>query len=131
MNHLFIKYLFINLPLSLDTMKDHVEERKQDIKEWSRVQEEVVAVVKNLVEDDIEDKLIQKMFGILQINCVLTEDLIGLYPTMARVNHDCVANSVHNVTPDNQLVVRAKRLIPSDEEITVSYVSVWCGQPHR
>ena len=112
-------------------MKHHIEERRENENEWKRVQTDVVDVVHEVIEDDIDNMLLHKMYGILSINCVTTDDVCALYPILAMVNHSCLANSVYAINANNSMVLRAKRSIAEDEEITVSYVSVWCGQPRR
>jgi len=115
----------------IETMKAHTEERRQNENEWKRVQTDVIDVVQKVIEDDLHISLLHKMYGILSINCVTTDDVCALYPTLAMVNHSCVANSVYTINANNSIVLRAKRKIEDDEEITISYVSVWCGQPRR
>ena len=82
-----------------DQLMDHREERRQNSEVWKMVQHEVVDAVKELVADDIDDELIHRMIGILNINSVsftgARDGVTGraLYPLLAVVNHSCVANS--------------------------------------
>ena len=78
---------------------DHGEERRRDSELWQRVQDDVVNVVKEMVEDDIDDELIHRLTGIMDSNSVsFTSARDGvmrraLYPLLAVANHSCVANS--------------------------------------
>ena len=78
---------------------DHGEERRRDSELWQRVQEDVVNVVKEMVEDDIDDELIHRLTGIMDSNSVsftsARDGVMGraLYPLLAVANHSCVANS--------------------------------------
>ena len=78
---------------------DHSEERKANEEAWTKSQHEVVDIVKELVEEDIEDEEIHRLMGILHINSLhfsSTRDGVtgqALYPLLSVVNHSCLANS--------------------------------------
>ena len=114
-------------------MMDHVEERKKDATEWSVVQEKIINVVKKILsEDDICDSVLHKLYGIICTNCISMEDMIGLYPVLAMINHSCVANSVYTFnTETNSVILRAKRRLEAGEEISLCYSDPWEGQPNR
>ena len=113
-------------------MVDHVEERKKDARGWAAVQEKIIHVVQKIIEDDICESVLHKLYGIICTNCVRVEDRICLYPVVAMINHSCVANSCYTFNAEtNSVQLRAKRRLESGEEITVCYTDPWAGQPSR
>lgn len=117
----------------IDKMMDHVEDRKKDARKWSTVEEKIIHVVQKIwSEDDICDSVLHKLYGIICTNCISLEDMIGLYPVLAMINHSCVANTVYTLnTETNSVILRAKRRLEAGEEITLCYTDLWVGQPHR
>ena len=114
-------------------MVDHVEERKEDAREWSAVQEKIIHVLQKILsEDDISESVLHKLYGIICTNCVSVEDRICLYPVVSMINHSCVANSCYTFNGEtNSVLLRAKRGLEAGEEITVCYTDPWVGQPAR
>ena len=54
----------------------------------------------------------------------LIPDALGFYPLFSRINHACEANATLEI-PTNQpgaLIVRARRALAADEEVTVNYL---------
>ena len=78
---------------------DHSEERKANEEAWTKSQQEVVDIIKELLEEDIDDEEIHRLMGILQINSLhfssSRDGVTGqaLYPLLSLVNHSCLANS--------------------------------------
>ena len=76
---------------------DHDEERRQDVCEWKMFQRDVVDIIKH--HKNVEDDLIHRLIGLLNVNCVgirfKKEKIQGraLYPVLSRVSHSCVSNA--------------------------------------
>ena len=78
---------------------------------------------------------IQKVCGILDTNCYE----IGwngiraraIFPTIARINHDCVPNARKFFDSDMRMVVVASRDLQPGEEVTLSYTPPLTSTPVR
>ena len=70
---------------------------------------------------------LQPVVGVALTNMIplnRTATKFGVFLTVARINHSCLANSNHyqeNLTGDHSEAVRAVRRIARGEEITISY----------
>jgi len=121
---------------NIDTLRDHDVDRRQDVCEWNMFQHDVVDVIKSRIK--VKDELIHHLIGILSINSVTInfreERIYGraLYPLLSLVNHSCTSNARYTVNPkDFSVVLRARRKILEGEEITISYIPPFIGQPRR
>ena len=82
---------------------DHKNERKKSVVEWKIFQKNVVDPIVAVDKNTFEEEEIQRMIGILNINCVSfsfgkKENLSeragrGLYPTLSLMSHSCMANA--------------------------------------
>ena len=83
---------------------DHGNERKKSLEEWKLFQKNVVDPFVALDDKMFDEEEIQKMIGILNINCVsfnFSREKFcgrGLYPTLSLISHSCVANASYRGT---------------------------------
>ncbi|CAH1406319.1 unnamed protein product [Nezara viridula] len=115
----------------VSNMEAHTEERRKKI-EWAAEQ---VNVVNFLVEacklkDRFNEDKIQKICGILEVNCfeVITKlgiSIRGLYPRMALLNHNCIANTTHSVFLDKNYRLQLRTTVDTKSgcELFSSYTS--------
>ena len=119
------------------SLSSHLQEHKNDIQRWSRIENDVLPILRscNLLESEIS--VIEEIIAILRTNCCgLTPRLenlgasrgIALFPYFSIINHSCVANCRYTIGMDNTTMsVRAKRPILKGEEITIHYVGISLG----
>ena len=62
-------------------------------------------------------------FGIFKTNACGTGDgKVGVYPTIARINHSCAPNAHYYPIPGPAMVLRAVKKISVGDEVTISYI---------
>ncbi|EDU47822.1 protein containing SET domain [Pyrenophora tritici-repentis] len=93
-------------------------------------QEEVLSLTyytkgANTTEED-------KLATIFRTNAYMTDDKVGLFPKIARINHSCRPNTGYTWSKRlNKRVVFATRKIKAGEEFFVSYISLAMPQEDR
>ncbi|XP_075212902.1 SET domain-containing protein SmydA-8-like isoform X2 [Lycorma delicatula] len=110
-------------------MESHCKERKAE-QEWNTEQVNIVDFLlkKCKLNDRFNDELIHFVCGVLETNCfeVKTDNgkpIRGLYPQLAILSHNCVANTTHSVIPQNdyRVYVRTTIKVQAGQELFSSY----------
>ncbi|XP_066587688.1 uncharacterized protein [Prorops nasuta] len=109
------------------TMETHNQKRcKGD--QWKLDNVNIVEYLRNRLKlDRFSEEQIQTLCGILQINTFEVRTLKGfsaraLYPTVALMNHSCVSNTCHSVSPtDYRIRLRTATTVPEGGELYGSY----------
>ncbi|CAK9831508.1 SET domain-containing protein SmydA-8, isoform A [Anthophora retusa] len=109
------------------TMESHNKIRSQK-PHWKSDQVNVVEYIRNRLKlDRFSEELIQTVCGILEINTfeIRTESSYSaraLYSTVALMNHSCVSNTCHTISPvDYRIQVRTTIKVPPGGELYASY----------
>ena len=83
----------------VNTLMDHDQERKMDMKTWMLNNVLVVGFIKKVLGQPLDDHMIQRAIGLLKTNSVKLDAKPGyttgsaIYPTFSYLNHNCVCNS--------------------------------------
>ncbi|KOC67670.1 Protein msta, isoform B, partial [Habropoda laboriosa] len=108
-------------------MEAHNKIRSQKA-HWKSDQVNVVEYIRNRLKlDRFSEELIQTVCGILEINTfeVRTETSYAaraLYPTVALMNHSCISNTCHSISPvDYRIRVRTTIKVSPGGELYASY----------
>ncbi|KAK9505377.1 hypothetical protein O3M35_009451 [Rhynocoris fuscipes] len=110
-------------------MESHTEERKVRTELWAAEQANVVDFLHDRCQlNRFNKEIIQRVCGILEVNCfeiVIDEyaSIRGLYPNLAILSHNCVANTTHSKIPGTnfKMVVRTTTEVKQGEELFSSY----------
>lgn len=112
----------------IEDMEAHNKIRSQK-EHWKSDQVNVVDYIRNRLKlDRFSEERIQTACGILEINTFEIRTAKGfsaraLYPTVAMMNHSCVSNTCHSVSPiDYRIRLRTTLKIPPGGELYGSYV---------
>nr|XP_012234311.1 PREDICTED: LOW QUALITY PROTEIN: protein msta, isoform B-like [Linepithema humile] len=108
-------------------MEAHNKVRCQK-KQWASDHVNVVDYLrKRLKLDRFSEEHIQTICGILEINTFEVRTIKGysargLYPTVAMMNHSCVSNTSHSISPiDYRIRLRTTLKVPAGGELYASY----------
>ncbi|GJQ83907.1 hypothetical protein Trydic_g19845 [Trypoxylus dichotomus] len=117
-------------------MEAHMDKRR-DTPIWIRHKEYTEKPLKNLqqlTEDDLEQEIVEKICGILDVNSFevrpsesdgnlldSSECLRGIYVEASLMTHDCVGNTQLSIDDDFNMTVHASRAIPAGETIFFNY----------
>ena len=83
----------------VNTLMDHGQERRMDMKTWMLNNVLVVGFIKKVLGQKLDDHMIQRAIGLLKTNSVKLDAKPGyttgsaIYPTFSYLNHNCVCNS--------------------------------------
>ncbi|XP_073992221.1 SET domain-containing protein SmydA-8-like [Rhodnius prolixus] len=110
-------------------LEDHTNDRKARPEFWSAEQINVVDFLyeKCKLRSRFKKDTIQKVCGILEVNCfeVITEEyssIRGLYPKLAIMSHNCVANTTHSkILNEHKMIVRTTVAVKEGDELYSSY----------
>ncbi|KRT80077.1 SET domain-containing protein, partial [Oryctes borbonicus] len=118
------------------SMEAHLDKRK-DTPIWVRHKEyteKPLTDLQQLTEDDLEQEIVQKICGILDINTFEVRPpesdgnlldpgdcLRGLYLRASLLSHDCVGNTQLSIDDDFNMTVHASRAISVGETIFFNY----------
>ncbi|OSS53014.1 hypothetical protein B5807_02811 [Epicoccum nigrum] len=79
-----------------------------------------------------EEATMDKLGIIFRTNAYNTDEQIGLFPKIARINHSCRPNTSYYWSKAlNKRVVYASRAIRRGEELSVSYIGLLSGREER
>lgn len=93
-------------------------------------QEEVMSLTYHATAD--EEATMDKLGIIFRTNAYNTDDQIGLFPKIARINHSCRPNTSYYWSNKlNRRVVYASRKIKRGEEFFVSYIGLLSAHEER
>ena len=88
------------MPIFVELLMDHGEERRKSVVEWEIFQKNVVDPIVALYDSRFKEEEIVRAIGILNINCISftlrkKEKFSGrgLYPTLSLMSHSCLANA--------------------------------------
>ncbi|XP_076163460.1 SET domain-containing protein SmydA-8 isoform X2 [Ptiloglossa arizonensis] len=108
-------------------MEAHNKIRSQK-KHWKSDHVNVVEYLRNRLKlNRFSEELIQTACGILEINTFEIRTVAGfsaraLYPTVALMNHSCVSNTCHSISPsDFRIRLRSTVKVPPGGELYGSY----------
>jgi len=125
----------------VNTLMDHGQERRMDMKTWMLNNVLVVGFIKKVLGQKLDDHMIQRAIGLLKTNSVKLDAKPGyttgsaIYPTFSYLNHNCVCNSrtkkYIDQSGDNLIELYAVMPIKKGEEITTRYTTPQLGTMRR
>lgn len=115
----------------VNTLMDHDQERKMDMKTWMLNNVLVVGFIKKVLGQPLDDHMIQRAIGLLKTNSVKLDAKPGyttgsaIYPTFSYLNHNCVCNSRTKKYVDQNGVSLLKNIIVKKNCDFLPFRTVW------